>query len=167
MRGGARGALLLALFGTAVLAQSGASVPFGTASHDASLPVEITADALALDQAAGTALFTGAVRVGQGSLRLAADRLEVFYAEAAAGGTGAIERMLAEGNVTLTNGVESAEAASARYDVTAGIIEMDGDVLLTQGPNALASQSLRIDLAAGTGLLEGRVQTVIVPEQAP
>ncbi|MBA3325783.1 MAG: LptA/OstA family protein [Rhodobacteraceae bacterium] len=140
----------------------GASVPFGGLEHDSTLPVEITSDALALDQAAGTAVFTGTVKVGQGALRLAADRLEVFYA-ADDTGTGAIERMEASGNVTLSNGTEAAEAARASYVVATGIVEMEGDVLLTQGANALASEKLRIDLVAGTGLLEGRVQTIFMP----
>ena len=95
---------------------------------------------------------------------MAADRLEVFYA-ADAEGTGAIERMLATGNVTLSNGTEAAEAARASYVVATGIVEMDGDVLLTQGANALASEKLRIDLTAGTGFLEGRVQTIFTPER--
>ena len=148
-------------------AGQGAQVPFGGLSHDATLPVEITSDALELDQAAGTAVFTGAVRVGQGELRLAADRLEVFYADAAGSGTGAVERMLATGNVTLTNGAEAAEADRAAYEVASGIIEMQGDVLLTQGRNALASERLTIDLNAGTGQLEGRVQTIFVPGETP
>lgn len=143
-----------------------ASVPFGGLEHDAALPVEITSDALALDQAAGTALFTGAVKVGQGALRLAADRLEVFYA-ADASGTGAIDRMLARGNVTLTNGLESAESERASYEMTTGIVEMEGNVLLTQGANALSSERLRIDLTNGTGVLEGRVQTIFTPGQKP
>ncbi len=153
---------LILLVAAQAAAAQGASVPFGGLSLDASLPVEITADALALDQAAGTALFSGTVRVGQGTLRMAADRMEVFYA-ADASGTGAIDRMLATGNVTLTNGLESAEAARATYVVTSGIVEMEGDVLLTQGANALSSERLRIDLNAGTGVLEGRVQTIFAP----
>lgn len=142
-----------------------AQVPFGGLQHDATLPVEIAADGLELDQSSGTAVFTGGVTVGQGSLRLAADRLEVFYA--GADGTGRVERMLASGNVTLSNGAEAAEAARATYAVADGIIEMEGDVLLTQGENALSSQRLRIDLAAGTGVLEGRVQTIFVPGATP
>lgn len=150
---------------TAAGAAQETEVPFGGLRHDASLPVEITADALALDQAAGTALFTGGVEVGQGALRLAADRIEVFYADAG-DATGAVQRMRADGNVTLSNGAEAAEAQRATYEVAAGIIEMDGDVLLTQGQNALSSERLRIDLNAGTGMLEGRVQTIFVPAAA-
>jgi lipopolysaccharide export system protein LptA len=149
-----------------VLAQ-GAEVPFGGLSHDASLPVEITADTLELDQAAGTALFTGTVKVGQGTLRMAADRMEVFYAGEPGSGTGAIERMQADGNVTLSNGTEAAESARATYEVATGIIEMEGDVLLTQGANALSSERLRIDLNAGKGALEGRVRTIFVPSSGP
>lgn len=151
--------------GAGHVAGQGATVPFGDFEHDAAAPVEIASDALALDQAAGTALFTGAVKVGQGALRLAADRLEVFYAPGADGGTGAIDRMIATGNVTLTNGVESAEAERASYAVGPGLVEMEGDVLLTQGANALASERLRIDLVAGAAQLEGRVQTIFTPER--
>jgi lipopolysaccharide export system protein LptA len=142
-------------------------VPFGGLEHDATLPVEITSDALELDQAAGTAVFTGTVKVGQGELRLAAERVEVQYADTAGTGTGAVQRMLASGNVTLSNGAEAAEAERATYEVASGIIEMEGDVLLTQGANALSSQRLRIDLNSGTGQLEGRVTTIFMPGSEP
>jgi lipopolysaccharide export system protein LptA len=151
----------------AALAQaaSGQRVPFGD-SHDATQPVEITSDRLDLDQAAGSAVFTGGVKVGQGVLRLAADRVEVFYDE---GGeqSGTVRRMVATGNVTLSNGEEAAEAERATYEVATGLVEMEGDVLLTQGQNALSSERLSIDLNAGTGRLEGRVQTIFVPGSRP
>jgi lipopolysaccharide export system protein LptA len=149
------------------LALAQAEVPFGGLEHDASLPVEITSDRLDLDQAAGTAVFTGQVKVGQGTLRLAADRVEVFYDAASAGPTGKVQRMVATGNVTLANGTEAAEADHAVYEVAAGTIAMDGNVLLTQGQNALSSERLDIDLNKGTGRLEGRVQTIFVPGTQP
>jgi len=153
-------ALLLA---PGIAVAQGTEVPFGGLSHDASLPLEITADNLELDQAAGTAIFTGTVKAGQGTLRMAADRMEVYYSDSSGSGTGAIERMQADGNVTLSNGTEAAESAAATYDVASGIIEMEGDVLLTQGANALSSERLRIDLNSGQGALEGRVRTIFVP----
>ncbi len=149
------------------LATAQALVPFGGLSHDASLPVEITADRLELDQAAGSAVFSGQVKVGQGALRLAADRVEVFYDQTSTDPTGKVQRMVATGNVTLANGAEAAEADHAVYEVAAGTIAMDGNVLLTQGQNALSSQKLDIDLNAGTGRLEGRVQTIFVPGSQP
>jgi len=157
--------LILGLAAPVVRAQ-GSEVPFGGLSHDSTQPVEITADQLDLDQAAGVAVFTGTVRVGQGELRLAADRLEVFYADSGGTGTGQVERMRASGSVTLSNGAEAAEAQSAVYDVSAGTVEMAGDVLLTQGANALASERLVIDLTEGTGRLDGRVRTIFAPEGA-
>ena len=77
-RGGWRLAILAAAVPVLALAQ-GTQVPFGGLHHDASQPVEITADRLDVDQAAGSAVFTGTVKVGQGTLRLAADRVDVFY----------------------------------------------------------------------------------------
>ena len=140
----------------------GTEVAFGQ-SHDANAPVEITSDSLQLDQAGGTALFQGGVKVGQGAMRLAADQVKVFYVEGQAGQQGAVERMEADGNVTLSNGTEAAKARRAVYQVATGLIEMEGDVILTQGPNALSSQKLNIDLNRGTARLEGRVQTIFTP----
>lgn len=156
---------LVALAATLASAQ-GTEVPFG-GRHDSTLPVEITSDALQLDQAAGTAVFTGQVKVGQGQLRLAADRIEVFYVQAQGASSGQVERMNATGNVTLSNGTEAAEANAATYTVATGIVEMEGDVLLTQGVNAVSSQTLRIDLNSGTGRLDGRVKTIFTPGTTP
>jgi len=153
-------AILLAATSAPIAAQH-TQVPFGGVEHDASAQVEITADALQLDQATGTAVFTGTVRVGQGELRMAADRVEVFYVDD--GTSGQIDHLIATGSVTLSNGTEAAEAEQATYEVAAGIVEMQGDVLLTQGPNALSSQQMRIDLNTGTGVLEGRVKTILQP----
>ncbi len=160
------GAIALAALGGGVAAQE-TQVPFGGFKHDATAPVEITSDSLELDQTAGTAVFTGDVRVGQGALRLGATRLEVFYESVGGSATGQVQRMLASGGVTLSNGAEAAEAERATYDVASGVIEMEGDVLLTQGANALSSEALRIDLASGTGQLEGRVKTIFTPGTQP
>jgi lipopolysaccharide export system protein LptA len=146
---------------SASLAAQDTQVPFGGMEHDTSAQVEITADTLQLDQAAGTAVFTGAVKVGQGDLRMAADRVEVFYVDD--GTSGQIDHLIATGSVTLSNGTEAAEAEKATYEVASGIVEMQGNVLLTQGSNALSSQKMRIDLNTGTGVLEGRVKTIFQP----
>jgi lipopolysaccharide export system protein LptA len=165
-----RSVLLLCALASPSLAQ-GTRVPFGTEGHDSSQRVEISADNLDLDQATGTALFTGNVHVAQGELRIAAATIKVFYAESDSerGGEsgGRISRLEASGDVTLTNGEEAAESQEATYDVGSGLVMMEGDVLLTQGPNALSSERLRIDLNSGNGTFEGRVRTVFNPEAAP
>ncbi|QHQ36849.1 lipopolysaccharide transport periplasmic protein LptA [Algicella marina] len=157
--------LLAVVFATLTLASGaaaqGTNVPFGGFSHDSSLPVEITADNLSVDQANGLATFAGNVVVGQGSLRLAAERIEVTYGGS---GTGEVREMKASGGVTLSNGAEAAEAAEAVYTVADGAVLMQGDVLLSQGQNAISGQRLRIDLNAGTAQMEGRVKTIFQPE---
>ena len=137
---------------------------FGGFKHDSTQPVEVSADSLQIEQTTGVAVFSGSVLVGQGSLRLQADSVEVTYARDG-GSNGAIERVKAVGNVTMTNGGEAAEAQTATYDLKSGNVLMEGDVLLTQGENALSGQKLRIDLDTGVAQMEGRVQTVFQPEQ--
>ncbi len=141
----------------------GTSVAFGSFNHDASLPVEITADALEVNQADGTAEFRGNVMIGQGEMRMSAGLVRVEYAS---GGdaTGEISRLIASGGVTLVNGAEAAEAERAVYSIANASITMTGGVILTQGRNALSAQRLIVDLNRGTGRLEGRVKTILQPE---
>ena len=152
---------LLALFPAMGLAQ-GASVAFGGLKQDTTLPVEVSADQLAVNQADGTAMFTGNVLVGQGEMRLSAGRVKVEYT---ADGNG-ISKLFASEGVTLINATDAAEAREAIYTIDSGNVVMTGDVLLTQGGNALSGQKLVIDLKAGTGVMEGRVQSVFQPGKA-
>lgn len=144
-----------------VAAQQGAEVSFGSMQQDTSAPVEVTADALSVNQADGTALYTGNVVIVQGEMRLAAPRVLVIYSETA----GRIERLEATGGVTLVSGDEAAEAERADYNIDDGTVVMSGDVLLTQGPNALTSQQMSVNLSDGTAQLSGRVRTVLQQDQ--
>ena len=150
--------MALGLAPVAVVAQ-GATVAFGGLKQDTSLPVEIEADQLAVNQTDGSATFTGNVLVGQGTMRLSAGAVQVQYAP----GGGAIEKLHATGGVTLSNNAEAAESQEAVYTIDSGEVVMTGDVLLTQGASALSGQKLVIDLKAGTGVMEGRVRTVFQP----
>lgn len=140
--------------------------PFGSFKHDASQPIEITADSLAVDQPRQQATFRGDVVAGQGTLRLTAETVVVSYGGDGGGdaGTGRIESLRAEGDVFLSNGAETARGEWAEYDVAGGVVEMGGDVILTQGENAISGQTLRIDLNAGAGEISGgRVRSVFTP----
>ncbi len=152
----------------AIMAFSAASAqesnPFGSFKHDATLPIEIAADSLAVDQGAKQATFSGAVEAGQGTMRLTAEKIVVSYAGEGGGDTGRIDRLRAEGDVFLSNGAETAKGQWADYDVASGTVTMGGDVVLTQGENAISGQSLTIDLNAGTGKISGgRVKSVFTP----
>jgi lipopolysaccharide export system protein LptA len=139
--------------------------PFGGFKHDRTAPIEITSDALEVRQAEQLAIFSGEVVAGQGTLRLTADRVEVTYDEQGQGSeTGAIRSLVAEGNVFLSNGAETAQGQKARYDVEDGMITMSGDVVLTQGQNVISGQELTINLNEGQGRVEGRVKSIFVPQ---
>ncbi|MDT1060712.1 lipopolysaccharide transport periplasmic protein LptA [Paracoccus sp. CPCC 101403] len=155
--------LLLSLTLAALLPQLAAAqtTGFGNA-QDVKAPVEVTADALQVDQRTGLAVFTGNVLIGQGAMRLSADRVTVTYAQDNAQ---KISAMKAEGNVTLASGQDAAEAKTADYDVESGNVVLRGDVLLTQGSNVLTGETVTVNLATGTANAAGRVRSVLQPEQ--
>lgn len=148
--------LFLLLSPLPVLAQ-GSNVAFGTIRQDTGLPVEVTADNLSVDQATGTAIFTGNVLIGQGEMRLSAGRVLVVYRDDAEG----IARLEATGGVTLVSGQDAAESDRADYDIDDGTIVMSGNVLLAQGRNALSSDKMSVRLSDGTAQMSGRVRTVL------
>ncbi|MBN2907376.1 MAG: lipopolysaccharide transport periplasmic protein LptA [Rhodobacteraceae bacterium] len=154
--------LVIALGSGGALAQ-GAEIAFGTLTHDKSQPVEVTAEQLRVDQGDGSAIFTGDVLVGQGDMRLSAQKVLVIYAKDDTA-KGRIARMEATGEVLLALGQEAAEAQSAIYTIDSGTIVMTGDVLLTQGQSSITGQRLVVNLDSGTGTMEGRVRTVLTPE---
>ncbi|QUJ76134.1 LptA/OstA family protein [Sulfitobacter albidus] len=139
---------------TAAFAQ-GTSVAFGTIAQDTSLPVEVSSDALAVDQDTGEAVFTGNVVIGQGEMRLSAGRVVVVYRAEADG----IARLEATGGVTLVSGPDAAEAQRADYSIDTGTIVMRGNVLLAQGRSALSADQMTIRLEDGTANMSGNVRT--------
>lgn len=136
------------------------NVAFGGMRADISAPVEVAADNLSVNQADGSAVFTGNVVIGQGEMRLSADSVTVTYAE---GGQNRIRSLDAEGNVTLVSGADAAEAEAATYDVESGNVTLTGDVILTQGQNVLTGDKMLVNLESGTAQVEGRVRSVLQP----
>lgn len=153
-------ALTAGWLASAAFAQ-GTNLAFGGLKADPTKPVEVTADALDVDQTDGTALFTGNVVVGQGEMRLSATEVQVVYKQDRSG----IERLIATGEVVLVNGPDAAESEKADYTIDTGIIIMTGNVLLTQGQNALSGEQLNVDLTTGTARMTGRVRTILIPEE--
>jgi lipopolysaccharide export system protein LptA len=150
-------AIGLALLATAAPAQQ--KIAFGELNQDTSLPVQVTADQLAVNNADGTAEFSGNVLVTQGEMKLAAGAVKVSYGA----DKKSIETLVASGGVTVTNLGDAAEAKEAVYTIATGVIVLSGDVLLTQGASAMAGQKLTINLKDGTGVMEGRVSTTFQP----
>ena len=138
-------ALALASLSTAAAAQG--------LRHDTSLPIEITADQLEVQQQEQLATFTGNVDAVQGDLVLSADRLRVYYygsdQQAPAGASSSIRRIEAEGNVFVSSPEETAQGAAGVYDVASNQLSLEGSVVLTQDENVIRGERLEIDLVSG------------------
>nr|WP_247651132.1 lipopolysaccharide transport periplasmic protein LptA [Roseovarius autotrophicus] len=137
-----------------------AALSFGQGTQDRGLPVEVTSDALSVDQNDNSALFTGSVVIAQGEMRLAAPRVRVVYLPDRSG----IETLEASGGVTLSSGEDAAEAQNAAYNLGTGMIELHGEVLLVQGSSAISGDTVIVDTNAGTAQVTGRVRTILRPQ---
>ncbi len=142
-------------------------------------PIEITADAFEVRSQSQVGVFEGNVRVLQGRLTVAADVLEVHYAEEENSDAQSIKRLEARGDVRISSPDEQAQGAWARYDVAQRTMVLGGGVLLTRGPDVLEGARLTIDLeanvsrltpygkdgepAAPTGPTKGRVRAIFTP----
>jgi lipopolysaccharide export system protein LptA len=146
--------------------------------HDGSLPIEITADTLEVQQRDQVATFTGNVDAVQGDLTLSADQLRVYYRGGeTAGGAGAIRRIEAAGNVFLSSPRETAQGEVGVYDVGQQLVTLERSVVLTRGANVIRGDRLEYDLASGYSRVESavpavaggepreRVRAIFTPEQ--
>ena len=130
--------------------------------QDTSLPVEVTADRLSVDQATGLATFEGNVVVLQGEMKISAGSARIEYLPDGKG----IAKVIFDGRVTFASPTDAAEADAAVYTIASGEVVMTGDVLLTQGQTTISGSRLVYNLDAGTGSMEGRVQTTFLPGKA-
>lgn len=139
--------------------------------------IEISADRLSVDNKAHSAVFSGRVTAVQGSQRITADRITVFYAPpegdaaAAPGGEAAIRRIVSEGNVTIHFDDKVAVTRKAVYDKAAGVLALIGEnTRVTSGQNTITGDRITVDRARDTITVEGggdtRVEAVIFPDQA-
>ena len=101
-------------------------------SHDANLPIEITADSLEVQQEQQLAIFRGTVDAVQGEMNLRADVLVVHY-RPREDNQNSISLIEAEGSVFVSSPTEMAQGDRGTYDVDAQVVTLDGAVVLTQG----------------------------------
>ncbi len=160
------GALLLALLAGPMAAH--AQQLIDTSKHDSSQPLEITADALEVDQDNQKATFIGAVDVIQGDMHLNSDKLVVHYRDKEAAEQNAIYRIDVEGNVRFATPTETAEGDNGVYDVDGGTIHLVGNVVLTSGQDAvIRGNELTMNLNTGQSEVSGgRVKGYFIPDQS-
>ena len=122
--------------------------------HDTNAPVDFDAARIEVLDKQNQAILTGAVKVRQGDLDLAAEQIKVFYQQK--GGDRVVQRMDASGGVKLTSPSETATGRFGVYDVERRLVTVTGNVVLTQGQSVLRGQRLAIDLDNGRSTIDGR-----------
>ena len=124
-------------------------------NYDTSLPIEITADSLEVQQEQQIAIFRGNVDAVQGEISLKADELTVHYRAGGGNETNSVSRIVAEGNVLLTSPTETARGERGVYNVDEDTIELTGSVVLTRGTNILTGSQLELNLVTGMSRMIG------------
>jgi len=124
-------------------------------NHDTYQPLDISAERLEMKQREGRAIFRGAVNVKQGKMTLTSDTLTVFYETEDGIENPSIDRLDAQGKVTLTSESETLSGDWAVYDVDRRLVTIGGNVVFTQGDNSLRGERLEFDLVSGLAKLDG------------
>jgi lipopolysaccharide export system protein LptA len=145
-------------------------------------PIDITADELEVLDAESRAVWRGSVEAIQGTSRLRAPVLNIYYAQRGSGGQavpggggGEIQRMEADGPVFFSNPQYNAKGDHATYEAGTNTIVMTGNVVLVQDKNVVQGARLVIDTRTNKATLTpsatgrgqpGRVRGVFYPSQA-
>ncbi|WP_164934837.1 LptA/OstA family protein [Bradyrhizobium zhanjiangense] len=158
-------------------------------SQNRDQPIQIEAASLEMRDKKKEATFAGNVKVVQGDTTMTSKTLVVFYessggdkpaapqpaakgAKAAPmqsatpgpGGSSAIKRLEARGNVVVTQKDQVVTGETAVFDTKTNLITMIGGVVLTQCKNVLRGDRLMVDMTTGVSRVEsdsGRVQALL------
>ncbi|GAC1041429.1 LptA/OstA family protein [Rhizobium sp. No.120] len=193
---GLRKAGLLCAFGAVAFfaaAEAGAqsttsSMPGLALSKDQ--PIQIESDKLEIHDQESQAVFTGNVKVVQGTTTMQAGKMTVFYKKKQAGdakqadnpvakaakeqnqslvsGDANIDHILVTDKVYLVSGTQTATAEDGSFDMTNQLAILKGKkVVLTDGPNVFTGCQLTVHMATGEAQLDscgGRVQIQLDPK---
>jgi lipopolysaccharide export system protein LptA len=132
--------------------------------------VDITSSQLEVLQKEGQAVFSGNVKVTQGTFSLTAPKVVAEYGGGGQGGSD-IRTITATGGTTIirtgAGGVqEKAVGTQATYTPGNQLITMVGAVTLTRGPSELSGDKLVYDMASGNAKVtnsSGPVKARFVP----
>jgi lipopolysaccharide export system protein LptA len=135
------------LFGAAKLSAQISS------SKNSNAPVNYAADRIEMQDRDNRVVLTGDVDITQADLRLRAARVTVNYTN---NGSLKIQRMIANGNVYVTRGDQSARGDAAVYDLVQRVITMAGNVALNRNGDVLNGGRLVMNLDTGMSSVDGR-----------
>jgi lipopolysaccharide export system protein LptA len=146
-------------------------------SQNRDQPVQIEAASLEVRDKKKQATFSGNVKVTQGDTTMTSKSLDVFYASTASappdaangaaksapplqsaqpgpGGSSAIKRLEARGDVVVTQKDKVVTGQRAVFDAKTNLITMLGGVVLTQCRNVLHGDRLLVDMTTGVSRVE-------------
>ncbi|AIC25606.1 MULTISPECIES: LptA/OstA family protein [Rhizobium] len=158
-------------------------------------PIQIESDKLEIHDQEHTALFTGNVKVVQGTTTLQSGKMTVYYKDKAAkpgadaaaqpeakpeqsaslaSGSADIDKILVTDKVYLVSGTQTATADDGSFDMAAQTFILTADqgnkVILSDGPNVFTGCKLTVHMQTGRAELEscgGRVQIQLDPKSQP
>ncbi|MDK1384125.1 LptA/OstA family protein [Sinorhizobium sp. 7-81] len=135
-------------------------------------PIQIESDKLEIKDPESKAIFTGNVKVVQGTTTLQAGSMTVFYkTESGAtvtSGNADIDRIEVSNKVFLSSGAQQATGDSGLVNMTEQTIVLKGEkVVLSEGNNVFVGCQLNVQMDTGEAQLEacgGRVQIQLDPQ---
>jgi lipopolysaccharide export system protein LptA len=183
----------------AVLCATGAGAQQTTTSNMPGLklnkdqPIQIESDKLQIHDQESTAVFTGNVKVVQGTTTMQAGLMTVFYKKKQAGDAAAkpaadakpaasgnnslvsgdadIDHILVDDKVYIVSGTQTATADNGSFDMAGQLAILNGSkVVLTDGPNVFTGCKLTVHMNTGEAQLDscgGRVQIQLDPKSQP
>jgi len=134
-------------------------------------PIQIESDKLEIKDPESKAIFTGNVKVVQGTTTLQAGNMVVYYKKgggAISSGNADIDRIEVDKKVFLQSGTQQATADSGEFNLTAQTLVLKGkQVVLSEGKNVFTGCQLNVQMDTGEAQLEacgGRVQIQLDPK---
>lgn len=119
-------------------------------------PLTVTADEMSFSNQTGRLGFSGKVQVERDGMRMRAERVTVTLQPAGdAGQKRAIERMVAEGDVTFTYGERTATAGRAEFDPGAETVVLTETPTVSDPGMSVVGRRITIDLATQESTVEG------------
>ena len=146
---------------------------------DKNQPIQIQSDRLDAYQEKKMVVFSGHAIATQGDKTITADRLLIYYKNAAAGtenknavdmgATGDLEKLEAQGSVVITQTNRIVTGNQAVFYQETQKIVMTGNAVMREGNNVIKGERIVVFLAEDRGVIEGsetkRVTATIYPNE--
>ncbi len=134
-------------------------------------PIQIESDQLEVKDKEAKAIFTGNVKVVQGTMTMNSGTMTVFYrgqGTSIGSGNADIQSIEMGGKVLLSSGTQQASADAGRFDMDSQTFVLTGNrVVLSEGQNVFVGCKLTVHMDTGEARLDacgGRVNIQLDPK---